>query len=131
MAGDRSGSEQPLVPPQIRAARALLGWSRMDLARVAGLSPSTIKSLEMGQHDVKASTLMKLSRAFECHGVRFIRDHGLVGVARRLESLVTDEVERPEDRAVARSASAHCTVPDIPPAPSRRWFSALPLRKKA
>jgi transcriptional regulator with XRE-family HTH domain len=131
MAGDRRRSDQPPVPPQIRAARALLGWSRMDLARVTGLSPSTIKSLEKGQRDVKASTLMKLSRAFECHGVRFIRDHALVGVARQLESLVTDEGEQPEDRAVAKSATAHCKAPEIPPTPSRRWFSALPLRKKA
>jgi DNA-binding XRE family transcriptional regulator len=32
-----------MTPAQLRAARALLGWSREDLAKKAGVSDETIK----------------------------------------------------------------------------------------
>lgn len=32
--------------PQIRAARGLLDWSRIDLANAAHISPETIKNIE-------------------------------------------------------------------------------------
>ena len=35
-------------PGQVRAARALLGWSQEELARKAGMSPRTILNLEKG-----------------------------------------------------------------------------------
>lgn len=56
---------------QIRAARALVGWSQGDLARAAGLHVNTVKGWEGrdvigGGHGVEA-----MRDALEGQGVRF------------------------------------------------------------
>jgi transcriptional regulator with XRE-family HTH domain len=66
---------------QIRAARALIGWKQTDLARASGVSEISIKNIERGVTDPRASTLEALQRAFEKAGVVFlepgdIRDGG-------------------------------------------------------
>jgi transcriptional regulator with XRE-family HTH domain len=48
-----------LTPSQLRAARALLYWSRKDLARRSGTAPETIQAFEIGASDPKLSTLRK------------------------------------------------------------------------
>jgi DNA-binding XRE family transcriptional regulator len=58
---------------QLRAARALLGWSQSDLAAKAGLSRPTIKRAETESdlpvsHEAKA----KMKAALEAAGVEFI-----------------------------------------------------------
>jgi transcriptional regulator with XRE-family HTH domain len=63
--------------PQIRAARALLGWSRTNLSRRSGVSASAIQSFEDGQHDVREGTLAAINTALVEGGVEFI---GAVGV---------------------------------------------------
>jgi predicted transcriptional regulator len=69
---------------QIRAARALIGWTQMDLAKASGVSEISIKNIERGATDPRSSTLGALQQAFEKAGVIFlepgdIRDGG-VGV---------------------------------------------------
>ena len=65
-----------LTPAQMRAARALLGWSQADLAGkcggVGGLA--TIKRYEAGKSDAKGSTLLAWRRALSRAGVEFIDD---------------------------------------------------------
>jgi transcriptional regulator with XRE-family HTH domain len=56
---------------QIRAARALLNWSRLDLALAIGVSPSTIDRLEQAQH-ARQPTLLAIRAIFERHGVEFV-----------------------------------------------------------
>jgi transcriptional regulator with XRE-family HTH domain len=56
-----------LSAQQIRAARSLLGWSRRELAMVAGISQGTIKAIEQGTTDVRLSTLRKLAQTFTAH----------------------------------------------------------------
>ncbi len=58
---------------QIRAARALLDWSRDDLARVARVTARTIASVERGEHLPKPETVAALRGALETAGVRFTR----------------------------------------------------------
>jgi transcriptional regulator with XRE-family HTH domain len=61
-----------LTPEQIYAARALLKWSRDDLAERSGIAAITIKGYEILGADSKISTLNKLRRALETAGVQFI-----------------------------------------------------------
>jgi len=62
---------------QLRAARALLGWSQTELALRAGLSVPTIKRLEggFGPH-VSDEARAKLKKAIEAAGVEFIEENG-------------------------------------------------------
>ncbi|MBY0298744.1 MAG: helix-turn-helix domain-containing protein [Methylobacterium sp.] len=58
---------------QLRAARALLGWSQDALSEASGVSVATIKRLEPGEGllQTRLETLEKLRRALEAHGVIF------------------------------------------------------------
>ena len=60
-----------LAPNQIRAARALLGWSGPALAAAAGVSLSTVRRIEEGS---QGSILARnaIARAFELQGVTFM-----------------------------------------------------------
>ena len=57
---------------QIRAARGLLNWSRPDLAKAIGVSPSTIDRLEQA-HAARAPTLLAIRAIFEGRGVEFVQ----------------------------------------------------------
>ena len=61
-----------LTPAQLRAARALVGWSRETLAEAAGVSAQTVTGFELLGADSKISTLNKIRRALEAAGVEFI-----------------------------------------------------------
>ena len=61
-----------LTPAQLRAARALVGWSRDDLAKKSGVAANTAKGFETLGTDPKLSTLHKWRRALEAAGVEFI-----------------------------------------------------------
>jgi predicted transcriptional regulator len=63
---------------QIKAARALLGWSQEDLAQAAKVSIPTIKRLEAtdGALGGRQETGRKLIAALETAGIRFIEANG-------------------------------------------------------
>jgi transcriptional regulator with XRE-family HTH domain len=68
---------------QIRAARALLGWSQGQLARSAGVGLATLQRIEQNEGIVKGnfSTVLKIQKALEGAGVRFSDDEaGEIGV---------------------------------------------------
>jgi len=66
---------------QIRAARALLGWSQQQLAAKAIISETALLKLETGQADTRTSTLIKVRRALEDAGVEFVnRPDGRIDV---------------------------------------------------
>jgi transcriptional regulator with XRE-family HTH domain len=68
---------------QIRAARALLGWSQGKLARAAGIGLTTLQRVEQNEGMVKGnfSTIHKIQRALEQAGIHFTEDDtGQVGV---------------------------------------------------
>jgi len=58
---------------QIKAARALLGWSQSDLARRSGVSEPTIARLESvdGQLGGREETVRKIRTALENSGIEF------------------------------------------------------------
>lgn len=72
---------------QIRAARALLGWSQTKLAEEAGLSVITVKRLEASDEQFQArfDTVVKVKEAVERAGVVFqVMPDGLIhGVSLR------------------------------------------------
>jgi predicted transcriptional regulator len=61
-----------LKPRQLVAARALIGWTREDLAKASGVPAVTIGEFERAETDPKLSTVGKLRRAMEKAGVEFI-----------------------------------------------------------
>jgi predicted transcriptional regulator len=61
-----------LTPAQLRAARALLGWSRDDLAKQSDTSAETMKNFELRGTDPRQGTVLKWQRALEKAGCRFI-----------------------------------------------------------
>jgi transcriptional regulator with XRE-family HTH domain len=63
---------------QIKAARALLGWSQETLASASGVSLPTIKRLEANQGEVRgrSGTLDKVIEALATGGVAFIAENG-------------------------------------------------------
>jgi transcriptional regulator with XRE-family HTH domain len=61
-----------LTPAQLRAARGLLGWTLVDLAKASGIHRNSINSFEIEASDPKRSTLLALERALGKAGVVFI-----------------------------------------------------------
>jgi DNA-binding XRE family transcriptional regulator len=65
---------------QMRAARALVGWSRDDLAKAAGLAEITVKRAEAasdtGEVGGRTSTADKIVAALETAGVIFVDENG-------------------------------------------------------
>jgi transcriptional regulator with XRE-family HTH domain len=58
---------------QIRAARALIGWKQIDLAKKSGVSEITIKNVERGATvGPRSTTLGAIQTAFERAGVLFL-----------------------------------------------------------
>lgn len=62
---------------QIRAARAMLGWSRDDLLKASGISMSALLRMEGALADSRSSTLNKVVKALSLAGIEFVtRDDG-------------------------------------------------------
>ena len=63
---------------QVKAARALLGWSQADLASRSGISEPTVARLEAidGEFGGREGTAQKIRLAIETAGVEFIDENG-------------------------------------------------------
>ena len=64
-----------ISPAQCRAARGLLDWNQQDLAREAKVGVVTIRQLEAGVNQPRA-TLVVVRHTLEAAGVEFIEDNG-------------------------------------------------------
>jgi transcriptional regulator with XRE-family HTH domain len=60
-----------LLADQLRAARALLNWSRVRLAAKANLSEMTIRDFENGVRKPRPRNIAAMRQAFEDAGVVF------------------------------------------------------------
>nr|WP_249809713.1 transcriptional regulator [Bradyrhizobium sp. 139] len=67
-----------LTSAQLRAARALLRWSALDLAKASKVGVATVRRVEVmdGQIPVTAANKEALRRALEAGGVEFIDENG-------------------------------------------------------
>ena len=62
---------------QLRAARALLGWSQTELASQASLSLPTVKRVEGGfGPNVSEEARLRLQQALESAGIEFLEEDG-------------------------------------------------------
>lgn len=79
---------------QIKAARALLGWSRKELAERTGVTSETVQVVEKDDValDALASTRSRLCRTLEGGGISFLN-----GGATGVQIQPADEGLRPED----------------------------------
>ena len=80
-----SSPTRMMSPSQLRAARALVGWSRETLAKKAGSSMPTIRDFELQGSDPKQGTVQKWRRALEQAGVEFIEETEATGPGVRLK----------------------------------------------
>jgi transcriptional regulator with XRE-family HTH domain len=83
-----------IFAPQIRAGRALLGWSQLELAEAASVGVATVRRLEAAETQIRGSveSVWKIQQALEAAGVEFIREEGGKGPGVRLEQ---SQVSRP------------------------------------
>jgi transcriptional regulator with XRE-family HTH domain len=62
---------------QIRAARALLNWSQVDLARAASLATTSIKNIENENGTTRRETLAQVQETLEANGIEFQPGDGI------------------------------------------------------
>jgi transcriptional regulator with XRE-family HTH domain len=74
-----------ITGPQCRAARALVQWSREELATASGVGLDIIASLETGREMPPADLLGRLQTALEEGGAVFIPESGAGGAGVRLK----------------------------------------------
>jgi transcriptional regulator with XRE-family HTH domain len=65
-----------ITAAQCRAARGLLGWSQLDLAKFAGIGVVTVHQFESNASQPRRATVEVVRRAFESAGVEFIDKNG-------------------------------------------------------
>jgi len=78
-----------ISPEQCRAARALLGWSQVDLEKAAKIAKKTITNFECRARSPYNRTLGHIIAAFKKAGVHFIAENGGgpgVRLAKRMSS---------------------------------------------
>ena len=73
---------------EIRAGRALLGWSQSNLAEAASVGVATVRRLESAGSEIRGSaeSVWKVQRALEEAGIEFIPPEGTKGPGVRLRA---------------------------------------------
>ena len=72
----RQDEKKPLTNSQIRAARALLGWTANELSRQSAVSLRTIQRAELQETSMTAANDLAVRRSLEAAGVEFIEGNG-------------------------------------------------------
>ncbi len=74
-----SSDDFPIVGAQIRAGRALVGWSADDLAEKARVGVATVRRAETGQRATTPANLDAIRRALQAAGVEFLSEGDYAG----------------------------------------------------
>lgn len=69
-------NEKVLSSAQCRAARAMIGWSREDLAAKSGVSRPTLADFETDKRKPYDRTIADIRRTLEEAGLEFIAENG-------------------------------------------------------
>jgi transcriptional regulator with XRE-family HTH domain len=72
---------------EIRAGRALLGWSQLELAKAASVGVATVRRLEAAETQIRGSveSVWKIQQALEAAGIEFIPEEAGRGAGVRLK----------------------------------------------
>ena len=84
-----------LTREQCRAARGLLDWTQEELATRAGVSRSTIRGFENGQHELHRGSAVVIRTALEAAGVMLIGPDDAHGPGVRLRGKRTEGARDP------------------------------------
>ncbi|MGH9550923.1 MAG: helix-turn-helix domain-containing protein [Terriglobales bacterium] len=85
-----------IFPPQIRAARALLGWNQVELAEAASVGVATLRRIEGAGTQLRGSVEVawKIEVALEKAGVEFIPADDQKGLGVRLKGRARTKMKR-------------------------------------
>ena len=84
-----------VIPPQVRAGRALLGWSQEDLARKAGVAITTVRDVE-AEKRAETAAAGEVVRALQNGGVEFVPGSTTGGPGVRLARDRPNVIRRPQ-----------------------------------
>lgn len=93
-----------ITSSQLRAARALLDWTRSDCGKITGLSPETIRNIEQEKFIPSSSTVEKILNGFAAYGIEFF---ALRGVAMKKDGLCVAASQEEEETAPRQIAASH------------------------
>jgi uncharacterized protein (DUF433 family)/DNA-binding XRE family transcriptional regulator len=88
-----------VIPPQVRAGRALLGWSQEDLAREAGVAITTVRDVE-AEKRAETTAAGQVVRALKNGGVEFVAGSETAGPGVRLAGDRPNVIRRPQTMSV-------------------------------
>lgn len=91
-------------PAQLRAARALLDWSRSQCGKIVGISAETIKNIEQGKFTPSPSTVDKILKCFSAYDVEFFMQYG---VAIKENSSTPPSDSTPPETILTESKAVH------------------------
>jgi transcriptional regulator with XRE-family HTH domain len=101
MDGDIANADDPSMiatPPQIKAARALLGWSPIDLAQRMEVSKSTVSRLEDNDGPSSVKSLKLATEVLSAAGIIFLERDQVAGDGVRLASPRAASIAQPDER---------------------------------
>ena len=78
----------PITSPQVKAARALLGWTQQELADRAKVASSTVADFERGKRSPVPNNLDAMRTALEGAGITFLTGGAIAGPAPEMENPV-------------------------------------------
>lgn len=84
-----------IIPAQVRAGRALMGWSQEQLATEAGVGLSSIRDVESQKRASEAGVVSSIRRALENAGVVFVPGSSHEGPGVRLIANRPNIIRRP------------------------------------
>ena len=84
-----------VIPPQVRAGRALLGWSQEDLAREAGVAVTTVRDVE-AEKRAETAAAGEVVRALKNGGIEFVAGSAAGGPGVRLAGDRPNVIRRPQ-----------------------------------
>jgi transcriptional regulator with XRE-family HTH domain len=110
---------------QVRAARALIGWSTAELANAAGLHVAVIELIEGGGDKVPAEDIAKMRAALEAAGVTFIPENGGGAGVRLRKGREAEYIDLEQPQRVKRRVRCYARSTRVDPlsrvrAPPRR-----------
>jgi transcriptional regulator with XRE-family HTH domain len=81
---------------EMRAGRALLGWSQVELAKAASVGVATVRRLEAAGTELRGSAeaVWKIQKALEAAGVEFLPENETQGPGARLRRPVPRQKPR-------------------------------------